>query len=51
MRLSTSGKKAIWLVNFALPLRGCSSHTFSMLRAASLHEAQNFLSHMTFLEK
>ena len=47
MFIKKPNKKIIWLVNFALPLRGCSSHTFSMLRAASLHEAQNFLDYMT----
>ena len=39
--------EAIWLVNFALPLKGFASFTPSKLRLAFPHEAQNFLSHMT----
>ena len=39
--------EAIWLVNFALPLKGFASFTPSKLRLAFHHEAQNFLSHMT----
>ena len=37
------------MVNFALPSKGFASFTLSKLRLAFLHEAQNFLNHMTFL--
>ena len=40
--------EAIWLVNFALPLKGFASFTTSKLRLAFPHEAQNFLNHTTF---
>ena len=39
--------EAIWLVNFALPLKGFASFTISKLRLAFHHEAQNFLNHKT----
>ena len=41
--------KAVWLVNFALPLQSKCSFTSSKLRFVLLHEAQNFLNHMAFL--
>ena len=42
-------KKAVYLANLSLPLRGRPHIRLSMLRAASLHEAQNSLNSTTFL--
>ena len=49
LRLFWGAYKAIWLVNFALPLKAKCSFTLSKLRFVFLLEAQNSLNSTTFL--